>query len=200
MLDEPLITIIVPVYNAERYLSRCVDSILRSFYKNWQLILVDDGSTDGSGQICDKYAENDDRIEAYHIANAGVSNARNVGLNHAQGVYVGFVDSDDWIHEEMYSKMVQFAQINDCDMVQVNFVEKGEDDSHREIFCDTKGHIKTDHTILLEYAKGNITNNVWNKLFKHELLNRLRFDTNYSVGEDAKFIYEYCKMSGGGYS
>lgn len=197
MLDLPLLSIIVPVYNVGKYLPRCIDSILQMTYKNWQLILVDDGSTDDSGKICDDYTKRDARIEAYHVKNSGVSNARNVGMSHSKGDYIGFVDSDDWVHAEMYSQMIHFAEVNDCDMVQVGYAEARDEGDALNIYCDVEGMIKNVNSILVEYAKGNITNNIWNKIFKRELVSEIKFDVNYAVGEDAKFVYECCKISNG---
>jgi len=97
LADTPLFSIIVPVYNVEQYINRCVDSILAQTYQNFELILVDDGSPDNSGKICDEYARKDSRIKVIHIPNGGVSNARNTGLDAASGDYIVFVDSDDWI-------------------------------------------------------------------------------------------------------
>ena len=100
--NVPLITVIVPVYNKVNYVTRCIDSILAQSYKNLQVILVDDGSTDGSSDICDEYAAKDSRVEVVHKKNGGLSSARNCGIRIAKGEYVGFVDADDYIDVEMY--------------------------------------------------------------------------------------------------
>ena len=121
--NEPLISIIVPVYNVEKYLSKCIDSIINQTYKNIEIILIDDGSTDSSGAICDKYALVDSRIHVLHIENSGVSNARNVGLNHATGDYIGFVDSDDYIEPNMYELLLEELIADDVDVVQCNHAE-----------------------------------------------------------------------------
>ena len=101
-MDNPLITVIVPVYNIEDYLPRCVHSITAQTYRHLEIILVDDGSTDGTGLLCDRLAEEDERIRVYHKENGGSSSARNLALAHANGEYVGFVDSDDYIAPDMY--------------------------------------------------------------------------------------------------
>ena len=108
---EGKITVIVPVYNAEPYLPQCIESILRQTYPNLQIILVDDGSTDGSGMICDKYAGMDGRIEVYHTENRGLVAARKLGIRCSTGKYVGFVDADDYIDPEMYETQEYFFQI-----------------------------------------------------------------------------------------
>ena len=105
MNGQPLITVIIPVYNIMEYLPRCVHSVIAQTYKNLQIILVDDGSTDGTAQLCDELAAEDPRISVYHKENGGSSSARNLGLGKAQGEYIGFVDSDDHIEADMYEKL-----------------------------------------------------------------------------------------------
>ncbi len=125
-MDKPHISIIVPVYNIEEYLPRCIESILNQSYKNLQLVLVDDGSSDRSGAICDEYAKKDSRILVLHKENGGSSSARNVGIEAATGKYLGFVDSDDYIEPDMYEKMVRAIVENRCNIVQVARDEKDE--------------------------------------------------------------------------
>lgn len=117
------ISIIVPVYNVERYLDRCIKSILNQTFKNFELILVDDGSPDGCGKICDNYARIDSRIRVIHKENGGLSSARNAGLDIARGKYIGFVDSDDYIHERMYEILLKEAENNSSDIVICKFKE-----------------------------------------------------------------------------
>lgn len=97
-----MISVIVPMYNVELYLRKCLDSIVNQTYKNIEILIIDDGSTDNSGMICDEYAQKDDRIKVFHTENQGLSSARNLGLDEATGDWVGFVDSDDWIDDDMY--------------------------------------------------------------------------------------------------
>ena len=111
-----LISIIVPVYNVEQYLDDCLVSILNQTYKNLEIILIDDGSTDNSGKICDEYAKKDSRIIVFHKENGGVSSARNAGLRIAKGIYIGFVDPDDWIAEDMYEVLYLNAKKYDADV------------------------------------------------------------------------------------
>ncbi|MDR0422523.1 MAG: glycosyltransferase, partial [Proteiniphilum sp.] len=94
---NPMISVIVPVYNVEKYLRKCLESILAQTYTSFELLLVNDGSTDGSGQICDEYAQKDSRVQVFHQENKGVSRARNLGLERAKGKWVAFIDSDDWV-------------------------------------------------------------------------------------------------------
>ena len=108
-----LISIIVPVYKAEKYLRRCVDSILAQTYQNIEVLLIDDGSPDNSGEICDEYAEKDSRVRVFHKPNGGVSSARNLGLKEAKGDYIGFVDADDYIDKTMYEVLL-------CNLIKEN--------------------------------------------------------------------------------
>lgn len=113
----PDVSIIIPVYNAEKYLSRCLDSILKQTLQNWELLLIDDGSKDHSGSICDSYADKDARIQVIHQENGGASSARNIGLAAASGKYIGFVDADDWVVSEMYQRLLSVAIEKNCDLV-----------------------------------------------------------------------------------
>lgn len=121
------ISIIVPVYNAERYLRACVDSILRQSYTDLEVILVDDGSKDTSPLICDEYAAQDQRVRVIHQKNAGVAAARNAGLDAASGAYIAFVDSDDYIDPEMYEQMLGRALVHDCEVVMCDCLKERSD-------------------------------------------------------------------------
>ena len=116
LLNNELISIIVPVYNMEKYLARCVDSIIAQTYDKIEIILVDDGSTDNSSSMCDHYARKDERIKVVHKLNGGLSDARNAGFAVATGSYIGYVDSDDWIEPDMYEKMYYACVENDAEL------------------------------------------------------------------------------------
>lgn len=118
-MNNPLISIIVPVYNIEEYLPRCIESVLGQTYTNLELILVDDGSKDRSGAICDAYQEKDSRVRVIHKENGGSSSARNEGIAAAKGQYLGFVDSDDYVEKTMYETMVSVIEDTGCNIVQV---------------------------------------------------------------------------------
>ena len=113
----PKISVIVPVYNTEKYLRRCVDSILAQTFKDFELLLINDGSTDGSGAICDEYAQKDSRVRVFHKENGGVSSARNLGLENAQGKWITYVDGDDWIEPTMYEELYKKAIEDNADVV-----------------------------------------------------------------------------------
>jgi len=120
-MSSPKISIIVPVYNVENYLCKCVDSILEQTYKEIELILIDDGSTDSSGVICDKYKNKDTRVFVIHKKNEGVSSARNCGLKVAVGDYVGFVDSDDYVLNDMYEYLLNLSIMYNADITSCSF-------------------------------------------------------------------------------
>ena len=116
-MTTPDVSIIIPVYNAEEYLPRCLDSVVGQALQRWELLLIDDGSRDSSGLICDNYAAKDERIHVIHQKNAGVSTARNAGLEAASGKYIGFVDADDWIAPEMFLNLLSAAEDQSCELV-----------------------------------------------------------------------------------
>lgn len=121
MNDIITISIIVPIYNVEKYVRQCIESIINQTYKNLQIILVDDGSTDTSGLICDEYASIDDRIEVIHKKNGGLVTARKIGLQKAKGEYIGFVDGDDYIDDNMYESLLGYILKKDVDMVHTGY-------------------------------------------------------------------------------
>lgn len=120
---EPLISVIVPVYNVEQYLNKCVDSIIDQTYRNIEILLIDDGSTDTSGAICDEYSQRYDNVKTYHKKNGGLSSARNYGIERAAGEYLGFVDSDDYIHKEMYERLYSLIREYDADLAECKLTD-----------------------------------------------------------------------------
>lgn len=116
-MDSPIISVIIPVYNAEKTIVRCIDSVLEQSYQDFEILLIDDGSTDGGGEICKTYAEKDNRIRYIKKENGGVSTARNRGIDEAQGKYVTFIDSDDWFESVTLERLVTTAEENNADMV-----------------------------------------------------------------------------------
>ena len=177
---EPLISIIVPIYKVEEYLRKCIESIINQTYKNIEIILVDDGSPDNCPQICDEYAQKDSRIVVIHQKNGGLSNARNSGLNIAKGKFIGFVDGDDYIANDMYETMYNAikdnnAQMSICRAYNVN--ENGEL-VRDEIQPDIKEEVKifTKYEAMKEMLMDkNIRGYVWSKLFKRDCFETLRF-------------------------
>lgn len=188
-----LISVIVPIYNVEKYLPKCIDSIINQTYQNLEIILVDDGSPDNCGKICDDYAKKDKRIKVIHKENGGVSDARNVGLKLAKGEYIAFVDPDDVLSYEMYKKLLQGAIKNDADIIQCNYCflfETGhiENLKRKQESKTIEGALEAKRAII----KGNISNSVATKLFKKSLLENIWFNTELKIAEDRLFVYECC--------
>ena len=171
-----LISIIVPVYNVEKYLVKCIESLIGQTLKDIEIILVNDGSTDQSGDICDKYKIKDKRIKVIHKKNGGLSDARNTGIDIAIGKYIAFVDSDDWVDMQMFKKMYEMANKNKVDIVQCNYIEAY--DENNIGFYELEHITKyTSEQILEELYGQNYVKTVvvWNKIYKRELFEDIRF-------------------------
>jgi len=173
-----LISIIVPVYNVESYLERCIDSIINQRHKNLEIILINDGSTDSSGKICDDYAKNDDRIKVYHIKNGGSSIARNYGIERSSGEYIGFVDSDDWIKPEMYHELIKFAlkhklKVVECSHIKASDVKLKNNLENNEI----RGKIES-RDIALKRIINNKRFAVWRRLYHKSVIENRYFIKN----------------------
>lgn len=187
---DSLISVIVPIYNVEKYLNRCVDSIINQTYKNLEIILVDDGSPDNCPKMCDDYAEKDSRIKVVHKENGGLSDARNAGMKVATGEYVSFIDSDDYVSLDFYETLFQTMIDNDSDIVECGVVKFYEDNNFDEYSDDLK---VTNYDTL--YALDGLINenpfkqHVWNKLYK----SNVALDIPYAVGklnEDEFWTYQ----------
>ncbi len=192
-MEEKKISIIVPVYNVEKYLSRCVDSILRQTYTHFECILIDDGSPDRCGRICDEYAERDKRIVVIHQKNKGVSAARNAGLDVAKGEYVGFVDSDDYIAPEMYQCLVNAIEESNADISYCaieHIKENGDRYTERTRIGTVESQLALTMEVLLRNDDGGGA--VWNKLFKQKAIEDLRFEESAKICEDVLFTLTYC--------
>lgn len=138
-MTEELISVIIPVYNIIDCLERCVHSVCTQTYRQLEILLVDDGSTDGTGRLCDELARKDGRIRVFHKENGGSSSARNLGIREARGAYLGFVDSDDFIEPQMYERMYAQMREGDCQIVQISRDELNEDGSRRPDVCIPPG-------------------------------------------------------------
>lgn len=187
---EALISVIVPIYKVEEYLPKCLDSIINQTYRNLEIILVDDGSPDKCPNICDKYAEGDSRIRVIHQKNGGLSNARNTGLNLAQGKYIAFVDSDDYIHKEMYSILLNAMKETGADIAEAGVQKVFHKDSiqnwnrgdKKTVFCRKAAVVST----IIDHSCRNV---VWNKLYKKELWEKYRFPEG-KIYEDVFTTYK----------
>lgn len=170
MNEEKLLSVIVPVYKVEPYLHRCIDSIRNQTYKNLQIILVDDGSPDNCGKICDEYAELDARIIAVHQKNRGLSGARNTGLQHAKGEYVAFVDSDDWIAPTMYETLVRMIEKNDLDIARCGIIETDGNDGERVLSWGGTLGIITGQRVFRLYFTEFLVKSVCNAVYRRSIV------------------------------
>ena len=196
---EPTVSIIVPVYNAEHTIPRCIESILNQEYSDFELLLVNDGSTDGSGAVCDAYAARDARIRVIHKENTGVSDTRNTALDQARGTYLQVLDSDDWITPDATSSLVRAAESAQCDLVVSDFYRVvGERVSQ-------KGDIDDDGVMTREEYAAHMMENpadfyygvLWNKLYRRSIVetHHLRMDPEISWCEDFMFNLEYIRYA-----
>jgi len=185
------ISVVIPVYNVEKYLSECLDSVVNQTYKNLQIILVDDGSTDFSGKICDVYAEKDNRITVVHQKNAGAGAAKNTGLDLVKGEYFSIIDSDDYIELDMYEKMVNSLEKYNVDIVQCLFRNVFVNDSFDRKYKIKSNYPKvlTSKRFLKEYLYDWKYAIFWNKLFKSSLLKEIRFPVGRKI-DDEFFTYK----------
>jgi len=187
------ISVIVPVYNTEEYIEKCINSITGQTYKNLEIIVVNDGSTDNSLNILKSLQSKDSRIRIINQENKGVSAARNTGLDNATGEYIAFVDSDDYLERNMYEKMLKYMEESGADLVSARafIIERsnkpGENDYNN--YIDT---FTSQAQILKAYADGFLTIAVWDKLFTKEVIGKKRFDSSVFC-EDAKFVLDICE-------
>ncbi|HEK0649269.1 TPA: glycosyltransferase family 2 protein [Proteus mirabilis] len=192
----PLVSIIVPVYNVEKYLTQCIESIINQDYKNIEIILIDDGSPDQSGQIVDRFALIDPRIKALHINNGGVSAARNLGLSIANGKYIVFVDADDYLSIDYVSYMLNISFETDCDFVISKNCFKVPGNSQQIKNDDINILSPVEAASLLLYP-GKVDVGCWNKMYKKQFLleNKITFPENFYMGEGLNFIIRVAQHS-----
>lgn len=179
-----MISVIVPVYNAEKYLRRCIDSILVQTLTDFELLLIDDGSMDNSGRICDEYAQKDFRVRVFHKENGGVSSARNYGIERISGEYVIQVDSDDWVQSDMLQNMYQTALETQADMVICDFYEEY-NEGHTIRLISQRPSSNDSHTVLIELFQ-HLHGSCGNKLIRRDCYDKyhIRFPHNLNMGED----------------
>ena len=194
-MENQLISIIVPVYNVEEYLKQCLDSILDQTYRNWELILVNDGSTDSSGLICQEYAEKDARIRYYEKENGGLSDARNYGIEQAQGEYLTFVDSDDFLDASHLNVLYNALVNNDVDISIANYTNYQTSTAtfYLHTFGDYYEKIYTSEELIddLSFLERNDLSfsTIWGSLYKKSVFSFLRFPKGV-IGEDVALIYK----------
>lgn len=188
-----VISVIIPIYNCERYLNRCVNSVLNQSYKNYELILIDDGSIDASGEMCDQYAEKDERIVVIHQKNQGVSAARNAGIEKSSGKYIVFIDSDDFVENDFLYRLNQ----SDADLVMVGFCDYLNNKVLNVIVEDEKSWSAKSDKGIEEFLKSKSASVVWGKRYKKSILDeyKIRFRKDLSFCEDRIFNNDYILMS-----
>ena len=192
-LHNPTISVIVPVYNTEKYLQHCIDSVLAQTFTDFELILVDDGSTDSSPAICDEYAKKDIRVRVFHKENGGVSSARNVGIEKAEGEWICFVDGDDYICD--YFHLIQ--PYTHYDLITGAYKEFGAYNSYNGVTCNKVYNLAEDAFGLLDFSPSDRTKTPYLSscmhLFKKEIIDNhiIRFNENLKIGEDTIFVTHY---------
>ena len=194
-MDEKLVSVIIPAYNIEDYIGRCLDSIISQTYKNLEIIMVDDGSRDHTGEILDNYAKKDRRIKVIHKENGGVSSARNKGIEVAEGDYIGFIDGDDLIEPEMYKILVDLLEEEDADIAHCGYQMVFPD--RVDYYHNTgKKKIQTTEEGLKDLLSGEIIEpGLVNKLYKKELIKNCRLDETVKINEDLLMNYQLFKLS-----
>lgn len=187
------LSIIIPVYNVRRWLEETVQSVLNQTFRDFELILVDDGASDGSAELCDAFAAGDSRVRVIHQENAGVSAARNAGLDAAQGEYIGWVDSDDIVEKDMFQRLMTLAETHNADIAQCHHDRasalNGSDRSDDVKFLDGAGFVRR----MFTKQGGDYTNQValWSKIYRKELWQNIRFPVG-QVYEDEMQTYKVC--------
>lgn len=188
----PEISVIVPVYNSGKYLKRCIESILAQSFKDFELILVDDGSTDSSSEICDEYQSKYNRIKVYHQKNQGVSSARNRGIKNANGNWITFIDSDDYVNERLLDTLFESQKKYCCEFVLTGQKKINGRDCQKREYPDLFLK-REDFGVIFDKNLMRFQKAPWAKLFKTDILksNSILFDEKIHAGEDALFVYTY---------
>lgn len=194
--SEILVSIIVPIYNVEEYLDKCIKSLVKQTYKNIEILLIDDGATDNSGIICDKWHDEDVRIHVYHIENSGVSFARNLGLREAKGEYISFVDPDDYVEENFIEVLLNLIVNNECDMAIINLIEKYPNGYEKKLGYRTENKLLNRQDFLNHLCeKNSYKSGPCNKIYSRKVIveNNIFFDEGIYYGEDLYFIAQFAE-------
>lgn len=190
MSTQPLLSVIVPVYNVEQYLHQCVDSIIGQTYKNLEIILVNDGSTDGSGAICDEYATKDSRVRVIHKENGGQSSARNIGISISSGEYTTFVDSDDWLELDMYQVLIKQLLDTSADVITFQYVDEFDEQPARWKIIQPSFEVISPCETLRSYSRYRFLPMMPMYIYKDLKAEGLRCDEG-KIHEDEVFLLEY---------
>lgn len=199
--NYPLISVVVPIYNVEKYLPLCLERLACQTYPNFEVLMINDGSPDGSESICLEYADRHSNFYYYKKPNGGLSDARNYGIDKAKGKYIGFVDSDDYISTNMYSVMYQNVARYDADIVAVGFAEVTKRDQKDSYFDGLKAEVyTTEEAIKNLFSNDKYANYAWNKLYRATLFDKIRYPvgkkmedlgTTYKLFEKAQKVVYY---------
>lgn len=186
---EIKISVVIPVYNVEKYLPECIESVRNQTYPVYEIILVDDGSTDSSSLICDKYVQTDKRIRVVHKKNEGLSSARNTGIDAASGDYISFIDGDDWIEPGMYKAMTDAVIESKADIIACNMILELSTGDKVPYASESKNILYTKEKALKElYKNKNLTFSACNKIYNIKLFDSIRFTENIIL-EDMDISY-----------
>lgn len=196
---KPLVSIIVPIYNIDKYLGQCIESIMKQTFRSLEIILVDDGSSDRSAELCDLYAEKDPRIKVIHKENGGLVSARKAGILASAGLYIGYVDGDDWVEENFCASLVSAIEENNADVAAAGF-SRDLFSKHERIRNSIPSGVYRGESLKYFYPRmiadgaffrHGLTTYVWNKLFRREVLipHQLEVDERITIGEDAAVVY-----------
>ena len=194
-MHDKKVSIIVPVYNVEQYLNKCIDSILNQTYRNIEVILINDGSIDNSREICDKYAKIDHRITVIHKENGGVSFARNVGLSLSSGDYIMFIDSDDWIEKDTLSILLEIQNENDYDVIMFGICRENKI-TEKTTYSSLESESFVGKDKLMSFfpklIKRELMNSLCNKMYKASIIkkNKIKFNESINIAEDTLFNSE----------
>ncbi|WP_040280082.1 glycosyltransferase family 2 protein [Psychroserpens damuponensis] len=204
-MDKIKISVIVPVFRIEKYLPECIDSLLVQTFKNFELILVNDGSPDGCSQICDNYAKTNERVKVIHKPNGGLLSARKEGLKNATGKYIAYVDGDDWVDNYYLDTLYKLAEANAADLVETGHFREfdGKTETIKPKLVGVFDAEDIEHRIIPkaiyngDFCQHDVSTYVWNKLFRRDLLETILFDipNDIVMGEDAAITYSYLAIS-----
>ena len=191
-----LISIIIPVYNVGKRIDKCIESILKNTYSNFEVIIIDDGSNAETAKECDKIALIDQRIKVFHQENGGVSKARNYGIENAKGNFITFVDADDTVDSDLLSSMINIIKQEHADVIIIGHKECYDNGNYKECFCGGKKIIKHNSEILSDFfTTNNISWTVWAKLYSRSIIGDIRFQVEKHIAEDMYFNYEIFKKA-----
>lgn len=198
-MEKNMISVIIPIYNVESYINKCLESVTNQTYKNLEIILIDDGSTDSSGEICNKWSQKDCRINVFHTSNYGVSHARNEGLRHIHGEFVSFIDADDWIDEDMFERMVKHMVQDHCEVSVCGYKIEFENYSKVIFKKDKPNTLTREKAVKLIFRFENnkvpkvISWELCDKIFSRQIVQNLNFDESIYMGEDMLFCWQALK-------